>query len=363
MPTRDVPVNANFGLLDDGRGRWRSFGASMVTNISILALLLIISAVHHQVVVKRMQADQLLFPVELPKPPKIEPPKVKVVAPPTPPKIEVAKIEPPKILPPKPEIEPPKPVKLDTPKPVLNIPPAPPKAVAPPPAPKLAGFTSPKPTLVANNISAPSPTVGGFGDPHGVAPNPNANRPATAVAVGSFNAAPGAAVGAGAARKGDVKGVTFGAGVANGVPGGTSKGAVASAGFNNGVVGGTPGGTGTGHGQVGNTSFGAGGFGGKGVQVAQNNAEPAFTPPIVLSEPKAQYTADAQTAKVQGEVTLQVRFLASGQVEVVRIVNGLGHGLDEQARHVAENIRFKPAMRNGQPVDHTTLIHVTFQLA
>lgn len=363
MPTTEVPVNANFGLLDDGQGRWRSFGASMVTNISILALLLIVGAVHHQVVVRKMQADQLLFPVELPKPPKITPPKVKVVAPPMPPKIEVAKIEPPKITPPKPEIEPPKPVKLDTPKPVLNIPPAPPKAVAPPPAPKLAGFSAPKPTLVANNVSKPAPTTGGFGDPHGVTPNPNANRPATIAAVGSFNAAPGVAAGAGAARKGDIKGVAFGAGVVNGVPGGTSHGAVASAGFSNGVVGGTPGGTGTGRGQVGNTSFGNGGIGGPGVQVAQAKAEPAFTPPVVLSEPKAQYTAEAQQAKIQGEVTLQVRFLASGQVEVVRIVNGLGHGLDEQARHVAENIHFKPALRNGQPVDHTTLIHVTFQLA
>ena len=363
MPTRDVSVNTNFGLLDDGQGRWRSFGASMVTNVVILALLVIVGAVHHQVVVKKMQADQLLFPVELPKPPKITPPKVKIVAPPTPPKVEIAKIEPPKILPPKPEIEPPKPVKLDTPKPVLNIPPAPPKAVAPPPAPKVGLFSSPKPTLVANNISKPTPTVGGFGDPHGVAPNPNATRAATIQAAGFASAAPGAAAGAGAARKGDVKGVAFGAGVANGVPGGTSHGAVASAGFNNGVVGGTPGGTGTGHGQVGNTSFGSGGIGGKGVQVAQAPAEPAFTPPVVLSEPRAQYTPEAQQAKVQGEVTLQVRFLASGQVEVVRIVNGLGHGLDEQARHVAENIRFKPAMRNGQPVDHTTLIHVTFQLA
>ena len=66
---------------------------------------------------------------------------------------------------------------------------------------------------------------------------------------------------------------------------------------------------------------------------------------------------------MQGEVTLQVRFLASGQVEVLRVVTGLGHGLDEQARHVAENIRFTPAKKNGQPVDHVTLIHITFQLA
>ena len=362
MPTEDIQLSSSFGLLDDGKGRWRSFGASMVTNVCILALLLIIGAVHHQVVVKKMQADALLFPVELPKPPKVTPPKVKIVVPPIP-KVEVAKIEPPKIVPPKPEIEPPKPVKLDTPKPIPNIPPAPPKAVAPPPAPKVGMFASQKPTLVANNMTKPTVSSGGFGDPHGVTPNPNANRPATIAAVGSFSAAPGANAGAGAARKGVVQGTAFGAGVVNGVPGGTSHGSVASAGFNNGVVGGVPGGTGTGRGQVGNTSFGSGGIGGKGVQVAQNNAEPAFTPPVVISEPRAQYTAEAQQAKIQGEVTLQVRFLASGQVEVVRVVNGLGHGLDEQARHVAESIRFKPAMRNGQPVDHTTLIHVTFQLA
>jgi TonB family protein len=359
MPTERISVNSSFGLLDDGKGRWGSLATSMVTNVTILILLLIIGAIHHQVVVKKMQADALLFPVEPPKPPKVEVPKVKVVAPPQPPKLEIAKVEPPKIQPPKPEIEPPKPVKLDTPKPLPIIPPAPPKAVAPPPAPKVGMFASNKPTPVANNQSRPQATTGGFGDPHGVAPNPNANRAATVAALGSFNAAPGANSGAGAARKGTVQGVDFGAGVKNGVPGGTSHGAVASAGFANGVVGGTgkPGG------HVSSGNFGAA-VGGPGhVQLAAANSAPAFTPPVVISEPKARYTAEAQEARIQGEVTLQVRFLASGQVEVIRVVNGLGHGLDEEAKHVAENIRFKPAERNGQPVDHTTLIHVTFQLA
>src|ERR1700753_677417 len=348
MPTERISVNSSFGLLDDGNSRWGSLATSMVTNVTILILLLIIGAIHHQVVVKKMQADALLFPVDPPKPPKVEVPKVKVVAPPQPPKLEIAKVEPPK------------PVKLDTPKPLPNIPPAPPKAVAPPPAPKVGMFASNKPTLVANNQSKPQTTMGGFGDPHAVAPNPNANRPATIAALGSFNAAPGANSGAGAARQGTVQGVDFGAGVKNGVPGGTSHGAVASAGFANGVVGGTgkPGG----HGQVASASFGPA-VGGPGhVQIAQAT-EAAFTPPVVISEPKARYTAEAQEARVQGEVTLKVRFLASGQVEVIGVINGLGHGLDEEARHVAENIRFKPAIRNGQPVDHTTLIHVTFQLA
>jgi TonB family protein len=361
MPTmemKEIRISNSFGLLEEPQGRWRSFGTSLITNGAIVALLLVIGAVHHEVVKKQLQASEIILPVELPKPPPIVVPKVKFVPPPTP---EVAKLEPPKIEPPKPVIEPPKPVKLDVPKQAPIIPPAPPKAVAPPPAPKVGMFDSPKPTTVANNMSKPSVKAGGFGDPVGVTPNPNANRPATIAAVGAFGAAPGAGSGAGAARKGMVQGTAFGAGVVHGVPGGTSKGAVASAGFANGVVGGTPGGTG--HGTVGTTGFGATGVGGKGVQVAQNNAEPAFVPPVVLSEPKAQYTEEAHEARVQGEVTLQVRFLASGQVEVLRIVNGLGHGLDEQARRVAENIHFKPAMRNGQPVDHTTLIHVTFQLA
>ena len=74
-------------------------------------------------------------------------------------------------------------------------------------------------------------------------------------------------------------------------------------------------------------------------------------------------TPEAAQLRIQGEVTLQVRFLATGQVEVLRVVNGLGHGLDEQAKRVAEQIRFKPAEKDGHPVDHTTLIHVTFQLA
>jgi TonB family protein len=359
MPTERISVNTRFGLLDDERNRWGSFATSMVTNVIILILLLIIGAIHHQVVVKKMQADALLFPVEPPKPPAPIVPKVKVVAPPQPPKLQVAKIEPPKIQPPKPEIEPPK-VKLDTPKPELKLPPAPPKAVAPPPAPKVGMFASNKPTPVANNQSRPQTTMGGFGDPHGVAPNPNANRAATIAAVGSFDASPGAKSGAGAARKGTVSGVAFGAGVTNGVPGGHDRGAVASAGFANGVIGGTgkPGG----HGEATGASFGNGNIGASHVQLAQA-AEPAFTPPVVISEPKARYTPEAQQARIQGEVTLQVRFLASGQVEVIRVVNGLGHGLDEEARHVAESIRFKPAQRNGQPVDHTTLIHVTFQLA
>jgi TonB family protein len=356
MP-KDLVNRESFGLLPEPEGRWGSFGVSMITNIVVVTLLILFTAAIHKVEKQKYNETLIFPPPEVPPPPKIVVPKVKVFAPPQP---QVVKLEPPKIIVPKiqPPPELPKPVKLDVPD-QPKLPPAPPKAVAPPPQPKVGLFTSPKPTEVANNRVQPAAKAGGFGDPIGAKTNPNSTKSAL-VAVGSFNSAPGAASGAGAARKGAVSGTSFGAGVANGVPGGHDQGKVASAGFANGVIGGTgkPGGTGT----VSTAGF-SNNLGGAPTQVAIKTSEPAFVPPVVISEPHPVYTAEAAQLRIQGEVTLQVRFLATGQVEVLRVVNGLGHGLDEQARHVAEQIRFKPAEKDGHPVDHTTLIHVTFQLA
>jgi TonB family protein len=358
MPPKDPRIRSNFGLLPEPEGRFGSFGLSMVTNVVIIALLLLFTAKKVAPHATKLVVD-LVLPQQPPPtpPPPIVVPKVKVFAPPQP---EVVKIEPPKIVMPKPVPAPevPKPVKLDTPD-QPKLPPPPPKAVAPPPQPKVGLFSSPKPTEVANNRVAPSVKSGGFGDPLGAKPNPNTSA-SQMVAVGSFNSAPGANTGAGAARKGAVTGTSFGSGVANGVPGGHDQGKVASAGFANGVVGGTgnPGVTG----KVTSTGF-ANNIGNAPTEVAVKNTEPAFVPPVVLSEPHPEYTPEAAQLRIQGEVILQVRFLATGQVEVLRVVTGLGHGLDEQAKHVAEQIRFKPAQKDGHPVDQVTLIHVTFQLA
>src|ERR1700734_1515463 len=244
MP-KDFPIRDSFGLLPEPEGRWGSFGVSMVSNITIMALVVLLTAAVHKVE-KQKYIEHMVFVEKNPPPPPPKPiiPKVKVIAPPQP---QVVKMEPPKIVVPKiqPPPEIPKPVKLDTPD-QPKLPPAPPKAVAPPPQPKVGLFSSPKPTETANNQVKPDVKAGGFGDPIGAKTNPNSPKSAL-VAVGSFNSAPGAATGAGAARKGAVAGTAFGAGVANGVPGGHDMGKVASAGFANGVVGGTgkPGGTGS----------------------------------------------------------------------------------------------------------------------
>ena len=56
-------------------------------------------------------------------------------------------------------------------------------------------------------------------------------------------------------------------------------------------------------------------------------------------------------------------FSANGTLHVNRVVRGMGHGLDENAIAAANKMRFKPAMRYGQPMDSTAIVHVVFQLA
>jgi TonB family protein len=99
------------------------------------------------------------------------------------------------------------------------------------------------------------------------------------------------------------------------------------------------------------------------VAVQQVVAKPVTTELEVLSKPPVQYTSEAKQLRVQGEVILRVTFTATGQVLVQSVVHGLGHGLDEEARRVAQQIRFRPATRNGQAIDMTTNITITFQLA
>jgi TonB family protein len=84
---------------------------------------------------------------------------------------------------------------------------------------------------------------------------------------------------------------------------------------------------------------------------------------VVLEKPLPVYTAEARQLKIEGDVTLQVCFTASGSVHVLKLIDGLGHGLDEQAWKAAEQIRFRPATRSGRPVDQVSVVHVTFQLA
>ncbi len=353
---------ATFGLLPEPEGRNKSFTISLIVNASVIALILIMSIffVHHQVVQKKLDETQLLLPITPVKPLRPVVPKIKVpIVPPTPDLLN--RIAPKFTYRPAPAEVQPKLARVhmnNMSAPVL--PPYRPDSVALPAQPKVGAFHTEIPTAVANNMGKTSTKTGGFGDPMGVHANPNATRAGTIAAVGSFSSAIGGASGSGSARRGKVGGVDFGSGYANGVPGGGGHGKVASGGFSDGVAGGTGNGGPRGKAVTGGFQNNVAAAGGPKLALANTGGE---TTVQVISYPKPEYTPEAKQLKIQGDVVLEVRFSADGRVHVIRVVRGLGHGLDEQAIRAAEQTRFKPATRDGKPVDTTTYFHVDFQLA
>ena len=94
--------------------------------------------------------------------------------------------------------------------------------------------------------------------------------------------------------------------------------------------------------------------------------EPAKTPPTaieILVKPKPVYTEEARQLRIEGEVILEVTFTAEGEVRVLRVARGLGHGLDEAAIAAARAIKYRPAQRDGKAVDSTGTIRIQFELA
>ena len=143
------------------------------------------------------------------------------------------------------------------------------------------------------------------------------------------------------------------------------KGTVASADFGNGIA---TGGKGDGRSNGRGSGVSTGGFGSEQVvhnapKVTPLETGPPTTPVEITFKPNPAYTDDARRLKLEGEVLLEVSFGANGTLHVNRVVRGLGHGLDENAMAAANKIRFKPALRNGQPVDSTAIVHVMFQMA
>ena len=88
-----------------------------------------------------------------------------------------------------------------------------------------------------------------------------------------------------------------------------------------------------------------------------------IAPVAIQSKPAPVYTEEARRLRVQGDVVVQVVFSATGEIRIVGVVKGLGHGLDEAAVAATRQIRFTPARRDGQFVDYPATIHVVFALS
>jgi TonB family protein len=85
-----------------------------------------------------------------------------------------------------------------------------------------------------------------------------------------------------------------------------------------------------------------------------------FEPPQLISRSPANYPAEAARGKIDGDVLLLVTIAADGSVRNPRVLKGLGYGLDEEAVASVRRWRYKPARKNGQPIDSQLTISVGF---
>ena len=336
-----------FSLLPERKPPWIEFTFSAVTQALLVALFLWVRMLHPEVLSTPEHDYRVVTLVSTPAPVNHEPqPLQKPIV------VARAESRPDVLHVPaadrKPRVE-------DVPAPTVNI-----ASKKPDPLPLANKPVIPR-QLVKTNVfstgSSATPTIakapsevqtGGFGDPNGVPARANDGRPVNIAQLGSFDLPAGGGYGNGT---GGAKGV---------------RGVVASSGFGNGVT------TGDNSGRV-SASRGTvrqGGFGDADVPapptVRSRPAEAAAAktiPAEIVSKPVPMYTDEARSMKIQGEVLLEVVLEASGKLRIVRVVRGLGHGLDDAAVRAAEQIRFKPALRDGQPADSTAVLHIIFQLA
>jgi TonB family protein len=329
-------------LVETSKPQWSAFATSFFSQAIGVVLLIMVGIVYpDQILPRRLSAYTVTPLVAVPEPerPAVQPTK--------------------HLIPP--------PVTMQAPKLVLNLLDRTPvvRAKTPEVAPKIE---APKMEL-ASLVSAPVVTkpsqIVHTGDFGGSQATPTTNLPAHAVQTGGFGD-PNGFSGKGAARANVARTGAFdlpsGPGYGNGTGGANgARGTVASVGFGNGIA--------AGNSRVGSSkAVQQGGFG----DVRQSEArvvrtaavsESPLTAVQILSKPAPAYTEEARQLKLEGEVLLEVEFPAVGECRVIRVVRGMGHGLDEAAIRAAQQIRFRPATRDGQPADSTAVIHVLFQMA
>ena len=75
-----------------------------------------------------------------------------------------------------------------------------------------------------------------------------------------------------------------------------------------------------------------------------------------------EYTEEARQRRIEGTVRVQAAFDIFGNFRIVRIVKGLGYGLDENALITLSRWRFTPAYKNGARVAVIAEVDIPFKL-
>jgi periplasmic protein TonB len=117
-------------------------------------------------------------------------------------------------------------------------------------------------------------------------------------------------------------------------------------------------GTGIGSGDGAGIGPGSGGNMGGGVY----HVGGSVSAPVVIYQVDPEFSEEARKAKFSGNVEVYLIVDANGMPKNVRVVRGVGMGLDEKAVDAVRQYRFKPATQNGKAVPVDLYIDVNFQI-
>jgi protein TonB len=108
---------------------------------------------------------------------------------------------------------------------------------------------------------------------------------------------------------------------------------------------------------------GPGGIGTAGPSIGMGSRpRAAATRPQLIYKVEPEFSEEARKAKYQGVVVLAIEVDAAGRARNLRILQGLGLGLDEKAMEAVEKWRFRPGYLDGKPVVTAATVEVRFRL-
>ncbi|MFY9223985.1 MAG: TonB family protein [Blastocatellia bacterium] len=84
--------------------------------------------------------------------------------------------------------------------------------------------------------------------------------------------------------------------------------------------------------------------------------------PRILSKKAPSYTKEAIEQKIEGVIVLSIIFSIDSSVKEIKIIQGLGYGLDEEAIKAASKIKFIPATKDGKTVNVRARLEYTLNL-
>jgi TonB family protein len=91
-------------------------------------------------------------------------------------------------------------------------------------------------------------------------------------------------------------------------------------------------------------------------------SQPGDTHPVPVYTKELEYSEEGRKKRIEGSVTLSLVVTPEGDPTDIRVVKGLGYGLDEKAMETAAQYKFKPAMREGKPVPVRIMMQMQFKL-